>query len=53
MNALDWADHFMIIREEVLRERRFDIAADEATMIAWFANALETGLQAGIKRYEQ
>jgi hypothetical protein len=49
IDALVWTNEFMKIRYEKLRKENFDIAADEGTMIAWFANAIMKGYDNGCR----
>jgi hypothetical protein len=49
IDALVWTNEFMKIRYEKLRKENSDIAADEGTMIAWFANAIMKGYDNGCR----
>ena len=43
-DATHWAERFVLARHNVLTgPEHHDIAADEDTMLAWFAGAIETG----------
>jgi hypothetical protein len=42
-DAQHWAERFMAVRQEVKFKHYRDIADEEGTMLAWFANAIETG----------
>ena len=42
-DATHWAQRFVHHRQRRLAEDGYDIAADEDTMLAWFAMAIETG----------
>jgi uncharacterized membrane protein YheB (UPF0754 family) len=53
MDALIWTNEFMKIRYEKLRKENFDIAADEGTMLGWFANAIMKGYDNGCRVGEE
>lgn len=47
MDAVKWAEAFVQIRNKVQEEGKKDIADDEETMVAWFANAIMKGYDEG------
>ena len=53
MDAMIWTNEFMKIRYEKLRKENFDIAADEGTMLGWFANAIMKGYDNGCRVGEE
>lgn len=47
LDAYVWANEFIKTRHTVLKEREEDIADDEGTLLAWFANAIMKGYDNG------
>lgn len=42
-DARHWAERFIHVRGKRILADGHDIAADEGTLLAWFAGAIETG----------
>jgi hypothetical protein len=49
-DATHWAERFVHVRARRLAEDGLDIAADEDTMLTWFAGAIETGKMSVLSR---
>lgn len=47
VDAQKWSQQFLATSFQVMVDRGTDIARDEATMTAWFANAIEAGRAQG------